>query len=102
MAVSVKGFRKIIVNDELYLWKVNKKIIILKEQKKSNRIEVDFGWFDEWLYINDQNNRPSDYELKNITPKFIEDCIKFAIDEGWCSGMLLLKFRGGNFYIHKD
>ena len=56
---------------------------------------VDFGWYDIWLYVNDSDNKPPDFEPKSITPKFVKGSIFFALNIGWKGGKMELIFKNG-------
>ena len=58
-------------------------IKIKPEQNNSNNLEIDFGYFDTWLYVNDNLNAPDDFEPKTVTPAFIKYSIENAIKLGW-------------------
>lgn len=98
MALPKKGLRKITVKGNNYFWLFKQNIFITTEDQK-NLLTVDFGWFDVWLYVNDPENRPADFEPKKVTPKFIHDSIVFALDNGWMKGKFELEFKNG-IYTH--
>jgi len=54
MAISKKGFRKIIVDERLFYWKFNKKIFVISNKIRNSLLIIDFGWYDVWLYVNDK------------------------------------------------
>lgn len=93
MAFSKKGLRSIIVNEKKFYWKFNGKVIVNFDENKSGLLIIDFGWFDEWLFINDKSRRPPDFEPKTVTPKFVSESILFAISEGWEEGEMQLEFK---------
>ncbi len=101
MAISKKGLRKIIVENREFYWKFNGKIIVTSEEIKNCHLTIDFGWYDIWLYVNDKENRPPDFEPKNVTPKFVSESISNALNQGWEEGKALLEFRNGNYTMKK-
>lgn len=94
MALPQKGLRKIVVGGDSYFWLFKQKIFVTTKDQK-NLLIVDFGWFDVWLYVNDPENRPADFEPRQVTPKFISDSIVFALENGWSKGKMELQFRNG-------
>ena len=96
MAISKKGLRKIIVDNREFYWQFNGKIFVTSEEIKNCLLTVDFGWYDVWLYVNDQENQPPDFEPQIVTPKFVSESILYALNHGWEEGKALLLFRNGN------
>ena len=98
-----KGFRKIIVDDTTYNWRFSDSIEIRPEQNQSNKLEIDFGYFDPWLYVNDPENKPEEFEPKVVTPGFIKKVIKNAIQLGWNvkegNKLTKLKYSNGIFEV---
>jgi len=99
MAIAKKGSRKIVVEGGTYYWKFNEKIFVFKEAYKNDILIVDFGWFDVWLYVNDKENRPPDFEPKSITPKFVRASIQFALSNGWSKGKFKIEFKNDLYKV---
>lgn len=78
-----RGFRKITINGIEFTWRFSGKIDIRPETKVNNQLIVDFGWYDEWLFIHDAKNAPPSFEPKVVTPAFVKECILFAITNSW-------------------
>lgn len=78
-----RGFRKIVVDGREFSWRFKRKIQICPASNKDNKLVVDFGWYDGWLYLNDRANTPPDYEPKVVTPEFVRKAIEFALAQGW-------------------
>ncbi|CAM1342138.1 hypothetical protein [Tenacibaculum amylolyticum] len=97
MAISKKGFRKIVVDGSEFLWKFNKKIIVSSEQFKNSLLIIDIGWYDRWLYIDDKENKPPDFEPKSITPQFVSESIYFALTKGWKEGKMEIVFTNNEY-----
>lgn len=97
MAISKKGMRNIVVDRQKFYWKFNGKIIINSDQIKNSLLIVDFGWYDVWLFVNEKDNRPPDFEPKSVTPKFVSESISFALAEGWKEGKMEIEFKNGNY-----
>lgn len=57
-------------------------------------LEVDFGWFDRWLYMNDRAAMPPDFSPEVASPAFVASAIEFALGNGWSSDV-----RGGRFLL---
>ncbi|MBD0404912.1 hypothetical protein [Flammeovirga sp. EKP202] len=99
MAISKKGLRSIIVNRQQFYWKFNGKVIVSSYEFRNSLLIVDFGWYDVWLYVNDKENRPPDFEPKSVTPKFVSDSIIYALTQGWDYGKMEIEFRNGDYKI---
>jgi len=102
MATSKKkGFRKITVRNYKFNWKFCSGIDIRPEHNKDNRLFIDYGWYDDWLYVNDKENKPPEYKPKIVTPKFVSNSIEFALKNGWNiemkTGKLEIKFKNGTY-----
>ncbi|MCB9222748.1 MAG: hypothetical protein H6582_01120 [Crocinitomicaceae bacterium] len=105
MAIAKKGFRKIVVNGLPFHWKFNEKIIIAGGENGNGLLTVDFGWYDIWLYVNDQENEPPPYEPKRVTPEFVKKCIVFALSKEWkpdqSSSVFNVFYQNGQFSTEK-
>lgn len=101
--MSKRKFRKIIVNEQAFHWLFDSTIKIRPDNNPQNKLEIDFGYYDSWLYMNDKENEPEDYNPKVITPVFIRKCIENAIKLGWNTelkhGIYKLKYRNNKFLI---
>ena len=95
MAISKKGLRKITVNGQKFYWKFNEKIIVRSDEFKNSLLIIDFGWYDVWLYVNDKENRPPDFEPKIVTPQFVSESISFALAENWKEYKMEIEFTNG-------
>ncbi|MFN8577064.1 MAG: hypothetical protein U0354_09425 [Candidatus Sericytochromatia bacterium] len=84
MALPTKrrGFRTITIDNELFDWRFSGNIDIRPKNNKSNKLIINIGYYDIWLYVND-NVKPPDFETKIVTPEFIKKCIISAIELGW-------------------
>jgi len=101
-----KGFRKIIIGNETYNWRFSDSIEIRPEQDQSNRLEIDLGSFDPWLYVNDPENKPEEVAPRVVTPAFIRQAIENAIRLGWTieakNTLLKLNYRKGLFKVSEE
>lgn len=97
MAISKKGLRKIRVNGQNYSWKFNEKVFVFNNEIEGSLLIIDFGWYDVWLFVNDIENKPADFEPKSATPKFVTESISYALTQGWDSGKMEIKFRNGAY-----
>lgn len=100
-----RGFRKITVEGQNFHWRLADVIDIRSGSQKDNKLRVDFGWYNKWLYLNDdEENTPPDYEPEVVTPAFVREAILFAIACEWDSlkrvGLMQLKYRNGKFEIN--
>lgn len=75
-----RGFRPITIDEQHYCWRLNS-LSGLIEINAANcyrqRLEVNFGWYDEWLYFADER-KPPDFEPRVVTPRFVEKAIRFG------------------------
>ena len=95
------GFRKIFVDGKTYNWCFGGIIDVrLSSCPKGQALEIDFGWYDIWLYVNDPV-KPPEFEPKIVTPKFVERGIKFANQCNWepdnKTGVFGIFYRKGEF-----
>lgn len=101
-----RGFRQIVVENHKFNWRFNGKIDVRTEIHKENRLIVDFGWFDELLYINDRKNRPPEFEPKTVTPEFVKQAIEFALKNKWDVNSKVInfaiKYSEGKFRVVKN
>ena len=102
MAISKKGLRSIIIDGEKYYWKFKEKIIVFHSEFTNGILTIDFGFFDIWLYVNDEENRPPDFEPKSITPKFVRESVQFALRKGWKENKMEIVFRDGIYKVKED
>lgn len=97
------GFRKITIDNAIYYWRLNNVIEIRPDQNQSNKLEIDFGYFDHWEFTNHPEERPEDFEPKIVTPGFIKKIIQNAIQSGWNvndkNKVLKLSYRNSEFRI---
>lgn len=78
-----RSFRKITVNNIDFNWSFLGMIDIRPEKNRNNQLLVDYGWYDVWLFVNDEANRPPPFEPQIITPSFVKECIVFAMNNEW-------------------
>lgn len=97
MAISKKGLRKITVVNREFYWKFNEKIFVISDEAKNSLLIVDFGWYDVWLYVNDKENRPPDFDPKSVTPKFVSESITYALKQGWDDEKMEIEFSNGDY-----
>ncbi len=102
-----KGFRKITINGINFNWRLDYLANIIDIRSgfnKNNKLIVDFGWFDIWLYVNDRN-RPEAFEPEIVIPAFIKRAIQLALENNWdfnCKiGIMKLKYRENIFTIER-
>ena len=70
---------------------------MISDETKNSLLIVDFGWYDVWVYSNDRENRPPDFEPKSVTPKFVSESIIYALNQGWGDGKMEIEFRNGDY-----
>lgn len=78
-----RGFRKISVEGNEFNWRFNSHIEVCPVARKNNKLIVDFGWFDPFLYVNDRLNSPTTYTPQIVTPAFVRKAIEFALKHNW-------------------
>jgi hypothetical protein len=78
-----RGFRKIVIDDKAFNWRFNSQLEVCPAACKDNKVIVDFGWFDSWLYVNDKSGIPPKYDPKIVTPSFVRKAIEFALVHDW-------------------
>jgi hypothetical protein len=90
-----KGYRRIVVADRPFKWRFAKHIVVVPDGLSGRQVlDVDFGWFDGWLYMNDRSNRPPEFSPTVATPAFVASAIDFALKNGWSTDV-----RGGRFVL---
>jgi hypothetical protein len=98
-----KGFPKLITDNKIYYWRLNGIVEIRPDQNQTNKLEIDFGYFDYWEFANNPQVSPEDFEPKIITPGFIKKIIENAIQLGWNindkNKVLKLSYRNTEFRI---
>lgn len=98
-----KGFRRIVVQDIAFNWKFHEGIDIRPDHNKNNELFIDNGWYDDWLFINDNENKPPNYQPKTVTPNFVKESIEFALKNGWNTenktGKLEIEYKVGKYNI---
>lgn len=102
MAISKKGLRSITVDHQKYYWKFNEKIVIFPEGDPNCILTIDFGYFDIWLFVNDQEHRPPYFEPKPVTPKFVSESIQFALENNWKGKKMDVEYRNTIYNIKSN
>jgi hypothetical protein len=89
------GYRAITVSGRRFKWRFGGTVVVVPDGVRGRQIlEIDFGWFDEWLYMNQPEKRPPQFSPAVATPGFVSKGIQFAIDNGWNT-----EKRGGKFLL---
>lgn len=85
MAIAKKGLRKIIVDDDIFYWKIRKKISHNEKHDIEYEIPVQHENDGQILLINIGFCRSESYgrESMEITPSLIKSKIAEAIELGW-------------------
>ena len=78
-----RGFRKIVLDGKVFNWRFNAQIEVCPASCKANRLIVDFGWVDPFLYMNEPLPSAPDHDPKIVTPAFIRKAIEFALRHNW-------------------
>ena len=88
-----RGFRPIKVENIEFKWCFQGIIDVRPGDHKDNILTIDFGWYDVWSYVNDKEKRPPEFEPKIVTPKFVSESIKFALNNGWDTALKNNRFN---------
>ncbi len=85
MGIAKKGLRKIIVTNEVFYWKIRKKISHNEEHDSEYEIPVQHESEGQILLVNIGFCRSESYgrEPMSVTPSLIESQITEAIGLGW-------------------
>ncbi|NML69745.1 hypothetical protein HHL23_08045 [Chryseobacterium sp. RP-3-3] len=85
MALAKKGLRKIVIDDQVFYWKIRKIVSHNEKHNEDYGIPVQHGSEGQLLLIYTGFCRSIDYgrESMTITPKLIKSKIMEAIDLGW-------------------
>jgi len=98
-----RGFRKIVVDGKAFSWRLNARIEVCPASCKGNKLVVDFGWFDPFLYMNDKSAAPPDYDPRIVTPSFVRKAIEFALSHNWDiaakTGITKVSYRDNQFNL---
>ena len=98
-----RGFRKIVIDEKVFNWRFNTLLEVCPATCKDNKVIVDFGWFDPWLYVNDQSGIPPEYDPKVVTPSFVRKVVEFALIQNWDitarAGVTKVIYRDNKFNI---
>jgi len=99
-----RGFRDIVVENTRYSWRMSGLIEIRPPEGRESRLDIDFGWSDGWLDVNEpRDSQPPLHEPRRVTPRFVEKAIRFALKNGWRaggnSGKMLVEYRLGAFSV---
>ena len=98
-----KGFRSIVVDGRTYYWQLTARGIlkIVTGRKSSPALEVDFGWYDVWLYPPGDPATPPPFEPRIVTPEFVRAAVVTGIQAGWgpaeTGSAVRLVYRNGAF-----
>ena len=102
MSFPKKGSRLITVDDQVYCWKFKEKIFVGFGEERQGLLIIDFGYYDIWLYAGGPD-KPPEYFPKAITPEFVTQGIRFAINHGWKptenSSAFNVKYRDEEFSV---
>ncbi|SIT30099.1 hypothetical protein SAMN05421788_109127 [Filimonas lacunae] len=101
---KLRGFRKVMVEGKCFYWRFASVIDIRPAMQKQNRLSVDFGWYDTWLYINDDPaHRPPPFVPLVVSPGVVKQAILFALSNRWNTdkknGLIQLTYKNQQFFI---
>lgn len=74
-----RGFRSIVVNEQLFYWKVDSYLDIRSGIFPETKIHVELEWIDSRIPVAERSS------LNNltITPKLVTESILFALNNQW-------------------
>lgn len=106
MAIAKKGLRKIVVNNEIFHWKVRRKISHNEQHNSDYSIPIQHESEGQIILISIGFCRSEGYGRKpmKITPGLIQSHILDAIDLGWAydqPGAAVELINGKLFYSKK-
>lgn len=102
MALSRKGLRPIVVDGNNFHWKFAGKVFVIPDEDEKSLLTIDFGRFDVWLYVNDAENRPPEFEPRVVTPKFVAESIQYAKTIGWPKGRIEIEFKEACYRLKQN
>ena len=96
-----KGYRRIVVGGRRFKWRFADRIVVVPDGLAGRQVlDMDFGWFDSWLYTIAPTKTPTAFSPRMVTPAFVASAIKFALQNGWNTdvrgGRFLLKYSEGS------
>ncbi|MGH1520379.1 hypothetical protein [Chryseobacterium sp. JK1] len=85
MAIAKKGLRKTVVKNEVFYWKIRRKISHNEQHDSDYKIPIRYESEGRFLLISVGFCRSISYgrEPMQITPQLIQSKISEAIDLGW-------------------
>lgn len=105
MAVPQKkrGFRKLVIANQTFNWRFNSLAEVCPAACNDNKLMVDIGWLDPWLYRNDPSTVPINNDPKIVTPFFVRQAIDFALSQHWDitakTGLTKIVYRDSQFAV---
>lgn len=89
--------RRIVVGGVAFRWRFNDVLVVVPGDRSGPQLYVDWGWQD-WLEPDGAGAEPH-----VVTPQFVAEAIRFAVELGWPSVVvgppLRLGFRSGQFTV---
>jgi hypothetical protein len=89
------GYRHIVVAGRSFKWRFSDRVVVVPVGPSGRQVlEIEFGWFDTWLYVRNPMEAPPPFSPKIAGPGFVASAIEFALQNGWRTDA-----RGGRFRI---
>ena len=92
-----RGMRPLTVDGRRFLRRFDKRIVVVPEGRSRPQLYVDWGWCD-WL---EPDATPAETQI--VTPKFVSEAVRYAIERGWCQQEnvppMRLQFENGSFFL---
>src|SRR5687768_4078103 len=78
-----------------FRWRFEGHIVVAPDGLSGRQVlDVDFGWSDPWIHMNDRTDHPPAASPRIVTPAFVAAAIEFALGNGWKT-----ETRGGRFRV---
>ena len=92
-----KGYRSIVVAGRRFKWRFRDRVVVVPDGVSGRQVlEIDFGWFDVWLYVDGRVPAPPPFSPDVPTPAFVAQGIQFALTNGWntdvCGGRFVVRY----------
>ncbi len=83
--MSRQGWRSVCVDDVQYNWCFNWRgngilQVQAADHRNGQRLTVDWGWVD---HLEPEYSSSSQTEPQIVTPRFVAQAIRFAVENGW-------------------
>jgi hypothetical protein len=95
-----ESLRPITVDASQFRWRFDGALVVVPMGRSGPQLRVDWGWQD-WLEPDGPGPEPS-----IVTPRFVAEAIRFALDHGWQPNVsgppMVLGFERSSFSVAKS